>query len=271
MRKLPAVSAVVFLAVVAFSSRAMGQAGAAANNSVYDQLADKTPPGGPAPVHDISGLWTGPINAKEQEVPPLTPLGQKLFSQNKSQAKYGEAASNDPWKTCDPFGFPRSTVTQIRFVGFAQMPGRMVVLDSYERIWRDVWMDGRELPKDVGTRGGPDSKWYGYSVGHWDGNNTLVIDTIGSDDDSWLDNRGYPHSVGAHVTERYTRVDQNHLEMTVTVDDPKIFTKPFVLGTSRFIWVPGQQTQDQFCIPSQAQIYLNTITNPVASSSPSSK
>ena len=134
MRKLPAVSAVVFLAVVAFSSRAMGQAGAAANNSVYDQLADKTPPGGPAPVHDISGLWTGPINAKEQEVPPLTPLGQKLFSQNKSQAKYGEAASNDPWKTCDPFGFPRSTVTQIRFVGFAQMPGRMVVLDSYERI-----------------------------------------------------------------------------------------------------------------------------------------
>jgi hypothetical protein len=248
------------------SCAARAQAGAAADNNLYNQLRNAGP-GGPAPTHDISGLWTGNIEAKKGEVPPLTPLGESLFSLNKSQAKVGEAASNDPWKTCDPFGFPRSAVDQIRFIAFGQMPGRIIVLQSYQRTWRDVWMDGRELPKNAGSKGGPDSKMYGYSVGHWDGDNVLVIDTVGSDDSTWLDTRGYPHSVEAHVQERYTRVDHNHLEMSVSVNDPKIFTKPFVLGTSNFIWVPNQETQDQFCVPSQAITYLNTISIPVGGGS----
>jgi hypothetical protein len=270
MRNVYAQLALCIMSVLVFSSMAMAQAGAAANDNLYNQLAN-VGPGGPAPTHDIGGLWTGPIEAKKGEVPPMTPLGERLFSLNKSEAKFGQAASNDPWVTCDPFGFPRSAVDQIRFIAFAQMPERVVVLQSYERIWRDVWMDGRELPKNAGMKGGPDSKLYGYSVGHWDGDHTLVIDTAGTDDSTWLDTRGYPHSVDARVQERYTRVDHNHLEMSVSVDDPKIFTKPFVLGTSNFIWVPNQQSEDQFCIPSQALTYLNTISIPVAGGSPGSK
>jgi len=89
-----------------------------------------------------------------------------------------------------------------------------------------------------------------------------VIDTVGSDDRSWLINQGSPHSVGAHVEERYTRVDHNHLELTVTMDDPKIYTKPFVLATSGFMWIPTQEAEEQLCVPSEAIVYVNTIAVP---------
>jgi hypothetical protein len=274
MRHLFVRSIMGLIAVLAFSSIGMAQAGAAANNTLYGALsADPSTggPGGPAPRRDLSGVWTGPIVAKKGAVPPMTPLGNKLFSLNKSEGKFGEAASNDPWKTCDPFGFPRSAVDQIRALAFSQMPDKVVILVPYMRTWREVWMDGRELPKNIGHKGGPDSTWFGYSVGHWDGDYTLVIDTVGSDDRTWLDNDGDPHSVDAHVQERYTRVDHNHLEMTVTVDDPAIYTKSFVLGTSKFIWVPKQETEEQLCVPSEALTYLNTISIPVAGGAATNK
>lgn len=148
------------------------------------------------------------------------------------------------------------------------MPGKVVLLDQYQKIWRDIWMDGRELPKNVDTKDGPPSTWYGYSVGHWDGDYTLVIDTTGSDDRSWLNGQGYPHTVDAHVEERYTRVDHNHMQLTVTVDDPKIFTKPFVFVTSGFMWIPSQQIEEQMCVPSEAISYMQTIGIPAAGGSP---
>ena len=252
----------------------MGQAGAGESNGSYDRLVGGTNSlydrlkdagtGGPAPKHDMTGVWTGLLEAQAGAVPAMTPLGEKRFSMNKTERKAGWADSNDPWKTCDPFGFPRSAVNEITGIAFAQMPDKIIVLHQYNRIWREVWMDGRELPKNVGTKGGPDSTWYGYSVGHWEGDYTLVIDTTGSDDSSWLDPRGYPHSVDGHYLERYTRVDHNHLEMTVTVDDPKLYTKPFVLGTSKFVWVPDQKSQEQICVPSEAINYVNVISKPAA-------
>ena len=252
----------------------MGQAGAGESNGSYDRLVGGTNSlydrlkdagtGGPAPKHDMTGVWTGLLEAQAGAVPAMTPLGEKRFSMNKTERKAGWADSNDPWKTCDPFGFPRSAVNEITGIAFAQMPDKIIVLHQYNRIWREVWMDGRELPKNVDMKGGPDSMWYGYSVGHWEGDYTLVIDTTGSDDSSWLDPRGYPHSVDGHYLERYTRVDHNHLEMTVTVDDPKLYTKPFVLGTSKFVWVPDQKSQEQICVPSEAINYVNVISKPAA-------
>ncbi|PYU21321.1 MAG: hypothetical protein DMG30_18045 [Acidobacteria bacterium] len=250
----------------------MGQTGAGESNGSYDRLAGginslydrlkDAGTGGPAPKHDVTGVWTGLLEAQAGSVPPMTPLGEKRFSMNKTERKAGWADSNDPWKTCDPFGFPRSAVNEITGMAFAEMPDKIIVLHQYNKIWREVWMDGRELPKNVDMKGGPDSTWYGYSVGHWEGDYTLVIDTTGSDDSSWLDPRGYPHSVDGHYQERYTRVDHNHLEMTVTVDDPKIYTKPFVLGMSKFVWVPDQKSQEQICVPSEAINYVNVISKP---------
>ena len=272
MRTRPVACLASIVSVLAFSSAVMAQDAQHRQNdpsqsipvSRYSVFSKQLGTGGPAPKHDVLGVWAGPLEAEKGEVPPMTPFGQKLFSMNKTERKDGWANANDPWKTCDPFGVPRSAVNEIRGIAFSEMPSKIVVLHQYNQVWREVWMDGRALPKDVGLKGGPDPRWYGYSVGHWDGDNTLVIDTTGSDDSEWLDPRGYPHSTQGVFEERYTRVDHNHLEMTATVDDPKIYTKPFVLGRSKFIWVPSQESEEQLCVPSQAISYVNIISIPVA-------
>jgi hypothetical protein len=242
----------------------LAQAGAGGNNTLYNKLEKGVTAGGAAPRRDLSGAWTGQsLGAqKADDIPPMTALGQKMFSVNKPERKFGTAGSNDPWKTCDPFGIPRGLVEEVRGIAFAQMPGKIVVLHQYNRIWRDVWMDGRPLPKNVDAPGGPPSTWYGYSVGHWEGDYTLVIDTTGSDDRTWLDSAGDPHSADAHITERYTRLDHNHMQMTITVDDPKIYAKAFVLGTNKYLLIPTQETEEQFCIPSEALVYSSTIADP---------
>ncbi len=270
MRNLIARSVIALLATFMCSSMVMAQGGAGLQNTLYEKLR-KDPvagaPGGPAPKRDLNGAWAGPLVPKAGEIPPLTPLGQKLMNVNKPESKFGTARSNDPLNTCDPLGFPRNLVFETRGLGFATMPGKVVLLDQYQKIWRDVWMDGRELPKNVDAKGGPPSTWYGYSVGHWDGDYTLVIDTTGSDDRSWLNTQGYPHSVDAHVQERYTRVDHNHMEVTVTMDDPKVYTKPFTLVTSGYMWIPSQQPEEQMCVPSEAISYRQTIALPAAGDS----
>jgi hypothetical protein len=193
-------------------------------------------------------------------MPPLTPLGQKEFKANTPDPF--SATSNDPWSTCDPFGFPRSSTNETRGVAFAQMPNRVVILNQYQRVFRTVWMDGRELPKNLGAKGGPDATWYGYSIGHWDGDYNLVVNTAGLDDRSWLDRRGYPHSVDLRVEERYTRVDHDTLDLTIIIDDPKIYAKPFVLATNRYKWIPNQEDEEQLCVPSEAIEYRKLIVVP---------
>lgn len=227
--------------------------------SVYQKMAEAGP-GGPAPVHDLNGFWNGPLEPKFGDMPLLTPLGQSKFKLNIPDPF--SAHSNDPWRVCDPFGFPRSATNETRGLAFAQMPQGIVIMTQYEKIWRMAWMDGRELPKNVGTKGGPSSRWYGYSVGRWDGDNTLVVETTGVDDKTWIDRRGYPHSVDMHVEERYTRVDHNDLELSVKIGDPKMYTKPFVVVTNKFKFTPQQQEDEQLCVPSEAIDYLNTIAIP---------
>jgi hypothetical protein len=267
VRRAILVFAAALISGPVISPLAMAQAGpgyGGQNNTLFNQLMKDPSTGGPAPARDLSGAWAGPLNADPGEIAPLTPLGQKRFSLNKSEAKFGTGGSNDPLNTCDPLGFPRNVIFELRGIAFSTMPGKIVILHQYQKIWRDVWMDGRELPKNVDTRGGPDPKTYGYSVGHWEDDNTLVIDTTGSDDRSWLNNDGYPHSANARIQERYTRVDHNNLQLTVTVDDPTMYTKPFLLGTIHFRWIPNQQTEEQMCIPSEALDYMKFVARPAA-------
>jgi hypothetical protein len=261
-------SVVVLALVFAFSSVATAQKAAApgTKDSLYNgnRLKPDPTPGGPAPVHDLTGSWAGNLTPQRPEVPPLTPLGQKLFSLNKPEPKVGTGHSNDPLNTCDPLGIPRNLEYETRGLAFGTMgPDRILVLHQYQRIWRYVWMDGKhELPKSIDTKDGVSSRWYGYSIGHWDGDYTLVIDTVGSNDQSWIDTSGHPHSVDAHIQERYTRLDHNHIDFTVTVDDPKIYTKPFVLAKNEYRWVPDQESEEQFCVPSEMLQYTNIITQP---------
>ena len=231
--------------------------------------------GGPAPAHDLSGTWAGPRSGagvpdfRGGEKPSLTPLGQESFSANKSLGNFSPAGTNDPFvRTCDPLGFPRADIDEIRGVSFATMPDRIVVLYQFQQVWREIWMDGRGLPKNAGAteKGAPDPRYFGYSVGHWEGDNTLVVDTTGLDDRSWIDRDGHPHTVGAHVQERYTRPDHNNLQVTITLDDPTIYAKPFSLGTVYFKWIPNQIFDEKLCIPSETIEYLKSVGDPAGSS-----
>jgi hypothetical protein len=99
-----------------------------------------------------------------------------------------------------------------------QTPSSVLVLYMFEKRWRTIWTDGRALPRD------PDPRWYGYSVGRWEDDTTFVVESVGMDERTWLDNAGNPHSADMKVEERYHRVDASTMELTVTIDDPTIYT-----------------------------------------------
>ena len=278
MRKLFAGSILVLAAAMAALPVAMAQAtqptqNGALTNTVYNKLNAGT--GGAAPKRDLSGSWAGPVQVDAQTKTSLmTPLGQKTFAANKPEPKYHIAGTNDTFaRMCDPLGFPRNMVFELRGLSFATMPDRMVVLSQYQRAWREIWTDGRTLPTNVGgtDKGALDPRYYGYSVGHWENDNTFVVDTTGLDERTWLQRSGFPHSINAHVQERYTRADHNDLHLSVTVDDPVMYTKPFTLGEADFKWVPNQQLDEQLCIPSEMLQYLNLIGDPAGTGVPADK
>jgi hypothetical protein len=227
-------------------------------------------PAAPAPRHDISGVWAGPVLPRREPVPAMTPWAQALFDANQpfggGAKAVGVGASNDPLVMCDPLGFPRNMLYETRGFEFEQTPKKMLELLQYQRIWREIWTDGRKLPTNAGGSelDAPDPRFYGYSVGHWDDDYTFVIETTGLDERSWLDEFGHPHSVNMHVEERYRRVDQDTLEVTINIDDPKAYVKPFEVMKQLFHWNPKQEFEEQLCVPSEAQEYLKTLAAPAA-------
>ena len=100
-----------------------------------------------------------------------------------------------------------------------QTPDLMVMLYESQTTFRQVFLDGRPHPKD------PQPSWMGYSIGRWDGD-TLVIETMGFNDQTWLDGWGHPHSEAMRLTERLTRRDFGHMDIEIVIDDPKAYTRP---------------------------------------------
>jgi hypothetical protein len=232
---------------------------------LYQKLGD-VGAGGAAPRRELTGFWAGMVAQKLNEVPAMTPWGLEQFHLHKTNGEYPVAESNDPQKSCDPLGFPRSMLFMTRGIAFTQMPGKVIEMFQFNRVWREIWTDGRELPKNVGgnSADAPDPRWYGYSVGHWEGDYTFVVETVGSDERTWLDNAGHPHSIGLRVEERFTRVNHNVLEVAITIDDPKAYTKPFVITKASFKWIPKQDFEEQFCVPSEEEEYQKLIGEPAA-------
>ena len=112
-----------------------------------------------------------------------------------------------------------------------QTPQVIVILYEANAGIREIFTDGRPLPgKDA------DPWWYGYSTGHWEGD-TLVVQSAGFRDLGWLDVEGSPLTETAHITERYRRPDFGHLEIEVTIDDPKAYTKPWTVQVHQRIMV----------------------------------
>ena len=277
MRKAFISTVVALVAVLAFSSVAAAQAAQSKSQDNQAKSAWKYYPrdvavgdGGPAPKRDLSGTWAGPGSTPSipagtpAERPTLTPLAQQIMSQRKSVGRYGPAGANDPTATyCDPLGFPRNYVYQNRAMSVSTMPNRIVFLLQFGGFWREVWTDGRPLPTDFGNnKDSLDPTFMGYSVGHWEDDYNFVIDTTGLDERTWVLNDGTPHSVNAHVQERWTRIDHNTMKVSMTIDDPRMYTKPFSLGTYFFRWVPNQKINEWYCVPSETLKYLTEQGNP---------
>ena len=110
----------------------------------------------------------------------------------------------------------------------------------------------------------PDPRWYGYSVGKWIDDSTFVVQSTGSDERSWLEYLGRPHSLAATFEERYHRLDKDNLEVTMTVTDPQVYTRPFVAMTQKFVRATRQELEEQMCVPSEALEYFKTIATPAA-------
>jgi hypothetical protein len=242
-----------------------------------DARANKGP-GGPAPVRDLTGTWAGESSGAgvarlipPERQPAFTPLGKQLFDRNKAEgADVLVAESNDPHvKYCDPFGFPRNMNDQIRSMTITTLPNRTFVMLRFMNIWREIWTDGRALPTNFGGRGKDvhDPTYNGYSVGRWQDDYTFVVETTGIAPETWATESGLPHSVDARVTERFVRKSKNDLTLTLTMDDPKLYTKPVSLGEIYFRWIPSQTFFDFSCVPSSVQRYLKEMADPSGSPS----
>jgi hypothetical protein len=193
---------------------------------------------------DLSGVWVRAqgygrsFNPKQE--PPMQPWAVERYR----AAREGITDPNqqgrdelDPVITeCAPVGMPRVMLFPRAFE-IIQMQGRVMMLFEWDHLVRQIFMD-QKPPED------PDPIWLGYSNGRWDGN-TLVVDTIGLTEKTWLDSVGHPHSDALKVTERIRRVNADTLEIDFTFEDPKAYTKPWT-GKMGYTRMPGWQILEHF-------------------------
>jgi hypothetical protein len=170
---------------------------------------------------------------------PLTPAGAEMLRHN------GQLVGGGPSLNCLPDGVPHGDLLPEPFK-IIQTPGVTLMLYEVETTFRQVFTDGRKQLVD------PSPSWNGYSVGKWDGD-TFVVDTIGFNDLSWLDARGHGHSEEMRVEERFQRRDFGHLDVTVTVTDPKVFTKPV---TIKFVegLLPDTDLFEHYCLEHEKDV-----------------
>jgi hypothetical protein len=243
------------MAALAFTSFAQGSNSTGAAQSSAAARANV-----PALSHDLSGVWM-PYSIHmdgidEKLRPPLTPWGQARF--DASIPLVGPRAvagkENNPALHCEPEAVPKSLILPNPFE-IVQIPGRMFMFFEQYHLWRTIWSDGRPLPAD------PDPNFLGYSVGKWDGD-TFVVETVGMNDKPWVDSYGNPRSEQMRLTERYRRLDHDTLEMQIIMDDPKVYTKPWVNPPQRFKLEPGWEIAEFFCIPDEENSYGDAVRKP---------
>jgi hypothetical protein len=191
----------------------------------------------PRIIENIAGVGPGAPNRTPVEHVvdvPFQPWAKQAY-----EKALANLSKDDPEGLCLPPGIPRMLATPFPFQIF-QQPDRVIFLfEGGTHIFRTIFTDGRPHAKD------PNPSFLGDSIGHWDGD-TLVVDVIGFNDETWLDQDGHPHSDALHVTERYTRTDEMTLHYEATIDDPKAYTKSWT--TSYTIpWQPGAELLEYIC------------------------
>ena len=263
---------VVIAALLAFSAATFAQTAQSSATPTPNGAAVKTKTFDP---HDLSGIWyrgkvpkgNAPLSANR---PPMTPWGQAKFSAVRGSWAYSSAPGiapaiapeeewNDPMLQCEPAGYPR-VMLQIfaPLMRFIQTSNEVVEFFEWGHTYRDIWTDGRKPIVD------PEPTYYGYSVGRWEGD-TFVVDSNGFTDRTWTDPLGSPHSDQMTLHEVFRRVDHDHLELVITLTDPKTYTKPWVSDTFLFDWVPksprseNEEFREDFCIYSEQSSFFKKV------------
>jgi hypothetical protein len=188
---------------------------------------------------DLTGIWVvasgkylANIAVDGVEV-PFRPEAAALYKKRRETNSLGR-----PTERCLPHSVPDAALVGYPFK-IIQTPAQLVILFEPFIDYRQIFTDGRTLPKD------PQPTWMGYSVGKWE-ENTLVVDSSGFNDQTWLDDGGHPHSDALHVIERFRRIDFGHMELGITIDDPKMYTKPWTV-TVPYNLVPDTELIEYVC------------------------
>lgn len=163
---------------------------------------------------DLTGLWN-----EGNTVADLKPDEAKPWVQALVHQRAEDFGKDNPRYLCLPQGPAYSTAEGITRI--LQTPAMIVILNE-DLTYRQIFTDGRALETD------PSPSWMGYSVGHWDGD-TLVVESSGFNDRTWLDGRGHPHTEALRMTERYRRTDFGHLELEVKFQDPTAYSRPWTV------------------------------------------
>jgi len=204
----------------------------------------RTPDGRP----DLSGVWirVPPVkrdNPANNNLLDYMPDGATISMRPEAAALYQRRrdvllGTGRPSERCLPHGIPDAMLPGVPYK-IVETPGLVLIL--YEQLgrFRQVFTDGRAYPVD------PQPAWWGYSIGKWDGD-AFVIETTGYNDKTWLDDSGHPHSDAMKTTERFRRIDFGHMEIGITIDDPKFYTQPFTV-TIPFELLPDTDLIEDVC------------------------
>ncbi len=245
---------IIGLVTIGFSSTAVAQ------YTTPEPASPDESENGPAPARDLTGVWTRIVprgtfrsgSTWTREPPKPTAWGQERFAtaRNSNAGAYGLEETNDPVLTrCYPPGLPRIYLHPYPFE-IIHTPKEMVMLYEYDHTIRRVYTDDRDYPENAAAL------WLGYSVGHWEGDNTLVVTSSDIDERTWMDRSGYHHSDQLKVTEIFTRVDKLNLTIDVTMEDPIALAEPWVAETMRYELAPPHWELSEI---SCAGDYLNWV------------
>jgi hypothetical protein len=200
--------------------------------------APKTPDGKP----DLSGIWASvdgngklfqDLGAGGVEIPML-PWARALYKERVENLQKGH-----PSERCLGHGVTDFDTHQTprRLI---QTPGIIAILFESYNHYRQIFLDGRPLPEVV------QPSYLGYSVGKWDGD-TLVVDTVGLNDQGWLDMNGHPQTESTHITERFRRRNFGHIDLEITINDPKAYTKPWTVALAGWRFLPDMELIESIC------------------------
>ncbi len=159
-----------------------------------------------------------------------------------AQERRAGLAKEIPLTRCLPAGVPMVNTLPAPYK-VIQTPGVIVMLYEQDTTFRQIFIDGRKPPPD------PQPSWNGYSTGRWEGD-SLVVETAGFNDKSWLDAFGHPHSEAMRVTERFHRRDFGHMDVEITVDDPQMYTKPFTVKVAQRL-MPDTDLIEAVCLENE--------------------